>query len=84
MCISYLTSSDVMTYVIITSESSGGIVYCKIYMCITLKHSGGINFVWQCKNLMYSKKWVVYKLHAGWFINRTAGEFINRGLFVKV
>ena len=23
---------------------------------------------------MYSKKWVVYKLHAGWFINRTAGS----------
>ena len=25
---------------------------------------------------MYSKKGVVYKLHAGWFINRTPGEFI--------
>ena len=23
---------------------------------------------WQCKNLMYRKKEVVYKLHAGWFI----------------
>ena len=32
---------------------------------------------------MYSKKRVVYKLHAGWFINRTAGEFTNRGLFIK-
>ena len=37
----------------------------------------------QCKNLMYSKKGVVYKLHAGWFINRTPGEFINRGHFIK-
>ena len=26
---------------------------------------------------MYSKKEVVYKLHAGWFINRTPGKFIN-------
>ena len=32
---------------------------------------------------MYSKKGVVYKLHAGWFINRTPGEFINWGLFIK-
>ena len=32
---------------------------------------------------MYSKKEVVYKLHAGWFINRAPGEFINRGLFIK-
>ena len=30
-----------------------------------------------------AKKRVVYKLHGGWFINRTPGEFINRGLFVK-
>ena len=37
----------------------------------------------QCKNLMYSKKGGVYKLHARWFINRTPGEFINRGLCVK-
>ena len=29
---------------------------------------------------MYSEKGVVYKLHAGWFINRSAGEFINCGL----
>ena len=29
---------------------------------------------------MYSKNGVVYKLHAGWFINRTPGEFINSGL----
>ena len=28
---------------------------------------------------MYSKKGVVYKLHAGWFINRTPGEFVNWG-----
>ena len=34
------------------------------------------------KNLMYSKKGVVYKLHAGWFINRTPGEFINLGHFI--
>ena len=34
--------------------------------------------------LMYSKKGVVYKLHAGWFINRTPGEFINRGLFINL
>ena len=33
----------------------------------------------QCKNLMYSKKGVVYKLHAGWFVNRTPGKFINWG-----
>ena len=33
---------------------------------------------------MYSKKGVVYKLHAGWFINRTPGEFINSGLFIKL
>ena len=26
------------------------------------------------------KKGVVHKLHAGWFINRTPGEFINWGL----
>ena len=37
--------------------------------------------IWLCKNLMYSKNGVVYKLHAGWFINSTPGEFINRGLF---
>ena len=32
---------------------------------------------------MYSKKGVVYKLHAGWFINCTPREFINSGLFIK-
>ena len=32
---------------------------------------------------MYSKLGVVYKLHAGWFINRTPGEFINCGLFIE-
>ena len=32
---------------------------------------------------MYSKKWVVYKLHAGQFINRAPREFINWGLFIK-
>ena len=32
---------------------------------------------------MYSKKGVVYKLHAGWFINRTPGEFTNWGRFIK-
>ena len=32
---------------------------------------------------MYSKKGVVYKLRAGWFTNRTPGEFINWGLFIK-
>ena len=32
---------------------------------------------------MYSKKAVVYKLHAGRFINRTPGEFINWGIFIK-
>ena len=32
---------------------------------------------------MYSKKGVVYKLYAGWFINRTPGEFMNWGLFIK-
>ena len=30
---------------------------------------------------MYSKKGVVSKLHAGRFINRTPGEFINWGLY---
>ena len=29
------------------------------------------------------QKGVVYKLHAGWFINRTPGEFKNCGLFIK-
>ena len=29
------------------------------------------------------QKRVVYKLHAGWFINRIPGEFINCGLFIK-
>ena len=37
----------------------------------------------QCKNLMYCKKGSVYKLPAGWFINRTQGEFINCCLFIK-
>ena len=32
---------------------------------------------------MYSKKGVVYKLHAGRFISRTPGEFINWGRFIK-
>ena len=32
---------------------------------------------------MYSKNGVVYKLHAGRFINRTPAEFINSGLFIK-
>ena len=32
---------------------------------------------------MYSQKGVVYKFHAGRFINRTPGEFINRGLFIE-
>ena len=33
---------------------------------------------------MYSKKGVVYKLHAGWFINRTPGEFIHCGLLLNL
>ena len=34
--------------------------------------------------MMYiEKEGMVYKLHTGWFINRTPGEFINRDLFVK-
>ena len=32
---------------------------------------------------MYSKKGVVYKLQAGWFINRTPGGVINCGLSIK-
>ena len=28
------------------------------------------------------QKRVVYKLHAGWFINRTLGECIISGLFI--
>ena len=32
---------------------------------------------------MYSKKGAVYNLHAGWFINRPPGEFINWSLFIK-
>ena len=32
---------------------------------------------------MYSKKGVIYKLHAGQFIIRTPGEFINQGLAIK-
>ena len=37
----------------------------------------------QCKNLMYSKKGLDYKLGAGWFINHPPVEFISRGLFIK-
>ena len=33
---------------------------------------------------MYCKKGVVYKQQAGWFINRTPGEFINWGLFIEL
>ena len=44
MCISYLTFSDVMTRVIITSENSGGVICCKDFMCITSEHSREINF----------------------------------------
>ena len=33
----------------------------------------GENTIWTIPN----------KLHAGWFINRTPGEFINSGLFIK-
>ena len=29
------------------------------------------------------QKAVVHQLHAGWFINRTSGEFINWGLLIK-
>ena len=37
MCISYPTSSNVMTQAIITSENSDGIAYRKDFMCITSK-----------------------------------------------
>ena len=33
---------------------------------------------------MFSKKGVVYKLHAGWFIDRPPGEFINWGLLLNL
>ena len=33
---------------------------------------------------MYSKKGVVYKLHAGWFIKSPPGEFINRALILNL
>ena len=32
---------------------------------------------------MYNKKGVVYKLHAGCFINRPPGKSINWGLLIK-
>ena len=32
---------------------------------------------------MYSKKGVVFKLHAGQFIDRAPGEIIKWGLFIK-
>ena len=38
---------------------------------------------WLSQNLMYSKKGVVYKLHAGRFINHTPGESRNCGLFIQ-
>ena len=50
-------------------------------------HKIDTNWSWQCKNLMYCKKGekgVVYKLHAGWFINRTPGELKNRGLLLNI
>ena len=33
---------------------------------------------------MYSRNEVVYKVHAGWFINRTPEKFINCGLFIQL
>ena len=35
------------------------------------------------QGFFYSEKGVVYKVHSGWFINRTPGEFINPGLSIK-
>ena len=35
------------------------------------------------KKLDVLQKGVVYKLHAGWFISRIPGEFINSGLFIN-
>ena len=32
---------------------------------------------------MYSNRGVVYELHAGLFVNRTPGHFINCGLLIK-
>ena len=40
-------------------------------------------FCLKVQSLMYSRKGVVYKLHAGWFISRTPEEFINSGPFVR-
>ena len=43
----------------------------------------GFHSCWQCKNLMYSKQEVIYKLHAGWFIYRSPGEYVDWGLSIK-
>ena len=37
-------ASPPTTYVIITSENTGAIIFCKDFMCITSKYSRGINF----------------------------------------
>ena len=42
------------------------------------------NQIGQCKDLMYSKKGVVYKLHAGRLINCSPVELINCSLSSKV
>ena len=53
---------------------------CKIYMLVTCRKCFRIHLTIQ--NLMYIKRGVAYKLHAGWFINRPPAEFIN-WFFIK-
>ena len=66
--------------------------HCLIWVVCVLKHLENFMYGWtrtklnnsflkkQCNNLTYNQKGVVYKLHAGWFVNRTLGEFINCNL----
>ena len=73
-------------------------VFFMVFCCAETCGAPGNNCRWQlmssrkirlkskvdsAKNLIYSTAGVVYKLHAGWSINRTPGEFMNCGLYIK-
>ena len=67
-------------------RKSWDITFCDLYKAREPSKQGQVQKKKQTlavQKLDVQQKRVLYKLHAGWFINRTPWEFINWGIFIK-
>ena len=76
---SHKNSSPCFCLVCPFPESLNSVEFQRLVLAMLLKKYEIVN---SAKTGCIAKKGVVYKLQAGWFINRP-GEFINWGLFIK-